>query len=122
MRIASVVARILLGLVFTLAGVAAFVFTPPAQPGLAGAFAEVFYRSHWAQFLGAAQIVMGLCFLTNRLVPIALCILGGFLYNSFAFHLTMAPAGLAAPIIALGLGVVVAWPYRQRLHLLLAAC
>jgi putative oxidoreductase len=121
MRIATVIARILLGVVFLLAGVTAFAFTPPPQAGLAGAFAEVFYRSHWALFLGIAQIVMSLCFLTNRLVPVGLLILAGFLYNSFAYHITMAQAGIAAPVVALGLGIVVAWPYRERLCLLLAA-
>jgi uncharacterized membrane protein YphA (DoxX/SURF4 family) len=121
MSIATVIARVALGLVFVLAGVSAFVFTPPAQPGLAGAFAEVFYRSHWAQFLGAAQLAMGLCFLLNRFVPVALVMLAAFLYNSFAYHLTMAQGAIAAPIVALVLGLLAALPHRGLLRSLLAA-
>lgn len=121
MRIATVAARILLGCIFLIAGIAPFAFTPPQQPGLAGAFAEVFYRSHWALFLGAAQIAMSLCFLANRFVPVALVMLAAFLYNSFAYHLTMAQSAVAAPLVALALGLVVAWPYRRVFSELLTA-
>lgn len=82
------------------------------MPGLAGAFSEVFYHSHWAMFVGAIQILIGLAFLANRFVPLALVMLAGFLYNSFAFHITMMPAGLPGPAIAVVLGYIVARPYR----------
>ena len=114
MNILTTMARIVLGLIFVLAGaIPFFVTTPLPLPGLAGTFNQVFYQSHWVLFLGAAQIAAGVLLLVNRWVPIALVILAAFLYNSFAFHITMAQSGLPAPVIALILGLIVARPYRD---------
>lgn len=116
MNIAVTVARIVLGLVFTLAGVLSVVISsPPPQPGLAGTFNEIFVHSHWAMFVGAAQIAIGVLLLVNRCVPLALVMLAAFLYNSFAFHITMAPSALPAPIAVLALWVIIAWKYRRVL-------
>ena len=113
MNIAATIARLVLGLIFTFAGVMMFVVTtPPPQPGLAGAFNEVLMQSHYALFVGAAQIAIGVLFLLNRYVPIALVMLAAFLYNSFAFHITMAQAALPAPLIVLALAIIVALKYR----------
>jgi putative oxidoreductase len=114
MNIAATIARILLGLLFTFAGVMAFLIAnPPPQPGLAGTFNDVFVHSHWALFVGAAQIVIGVLLLANRFVPIALIMLAAFLYNSFAFHITMAQSSLPAPVIVLALWLLVALKYRS---------
>lgn len=114
MNIAATVSRIILGLLFTFAGVMAFVITsPPPEPGLAGAFNTLYVHSHWAMFVGAAQLVIGILFLANRYVPIALIMLAAFLYNSFAFHITMAPSALFAPVIVLVLCVPIALKYRS---------
>ena len=113
MNIAQTIARILLGLIFTLAGASAFIITsPPQLPGLAGAFNDVFSHSHWAWFVGAAQFVLGVLLLANRFVPIALIMLAAFLYNSFAFHIVMAQSALPAPVIVLILWVIVSLKYR----------
>lgn len=114
MNIAATIARVLLGIIFTLAGIIPFIISsPPPQPGLAGAFNELFYRSHWVLFVGAAQVIIGVLFLSNRYVPIALIMLAAFLYNSFAFHITILPIGLPAPIIVLVLWYIIALQYRQ---------
>jgi uncharacterized membrane protein YphA (DoxX/SURF4 family) len=115
MNIATIIARILLGLIFVLAGaVSFFITTPPPQPGLAGTFNDVFIHSHWALFVGTAQLILGVLLLINRYVPIALIMLAAFLYNSFAFHITMAQSGLPAPIVVLALWLVVALKYRSN--------
>ena len=122
MNIARIIARMLLGLLFTAAGIMAFVITtPPPEPGLAGAFNEIFMKSHWALFVGSAQLALGVLLLVNRFVPVALIVLAAFLYNSFAFHLTMAPSVLFAPILCTALGAFVAWPYRALFAPLFAA-
>lgn len=114
MNIAATISRIVLGLIFTLAGVMAFVMTtPPPLPGLAGTFNDVFVHSHWALFVGAAQVAIGVLLLANRYVPIALIMLAAFLYNSFAFHITMAPGALPAPLIVLVLWAIIASQYRS---------
>ena len=113
MKIARLVARILLGLAFVGTGAMSFIITsPPPLPGLAGTFNAVFYASHWAQFVGFAQVVAGVLLLANRFVPVALIILAAFLYNSFAFHITMAQSALFAPIVVLALWLLIATEYR----------
>lgn len=122
MNIVATIARILLGLLFVFAGGMAFFITnPPPQPGMAGTFNIVFIHSHWALFVAAAQLVLGALLLLNRYVPIALIILAAFLYNSFAFHITMAQSTLPAPIIVLVLWFIVALKYRPLFAQLAAA-
>jgi putative oxidoreductase len=113
-KIAALIARILLGLVFAgLGSLPFFIQNPPPQPGLAGEFNTVFYQSHWVQFVAFAQVVAGLLLLANRYVPVALIIVAAFLYNSYAFHITMAPIVIAAPIVATILWLLVALQYRD---------
>lgn len=113
MKIAATVARILLGLLFTFAAGCMFLTTPPPEPGIAGTFDDIFFHSHWVLFVASAQLVSGVLLLVNRYVPVALIILAGFLYNSFSFHITIAPSGLFAPIIVTPLWLVVSLRYRE---------
>lgn len=122
MNIVRTIARILLGLLFIFAGAMAFfIKTPPPLPGLAGTFNQVFFQSHWVLFISTVQIVLGVLFLINRYVPIALILLAAFLYNSFAFHILMAPSGLFAPIVVTALWLFVGWPYRALFAPIFAA-
>ena len=122
MHIARIVARIVVGVLFIFAGANDFfVRTPPPLPGLAGTFNQVFFQSHWVLFLAVAQIAIGALLLINRYVPVALIMLAAFLYNSFAFHLTMASSTLWAPIAVTALGLLIAWPYRGIFALIFAA-
>jgi putative oxidoreductase len=108
----NAIARILLGLLMLAGGLSAFLMPPPAMPGLVGEFTTIFHTSHWQWFVAAAQIVAGVLFLANRYVPVALIITAGFLYNSFAFHITMLPPTVILPIIVTAIWVLAAWPYR----------
>jgi putative oxidoreductase len=124
MRIAFLIARILLGLIFTAAGVAGFFIfhnPPPAPPGLAAAFQDVFFRSGWVLFVDSVYIVAGVLLLANRYVPLALVALAAIIFNIFVFHLTIMPAGLPAPVILTLLWLLVAWPLRSHFAPLLAA-
>lgn len=122
MNVARTIARILLGVLFIFAGgMDFFVSSPQPMPGLMGVFNDVFFKSHWVLFLGAAQVVLGALLLVNRFVPVALIMLAAFLYNSFGFHITMAPSSLWAPVICTALGLFVAWPYRELFAPIFAA-
>ena len=121
MTLATTSARVLLGLLFTLSGASAFFITPPHMPGLAGTFYDVFAQSHWALFVAAAQFASGMMLLSNRFLPLALTILAAFLYNSFAFHITMAPSSVGAPFIVTALWALVALKYRALFAQLFAS-
>ncbi len=121
MKILVVVARTLLGLVFVAAGLSGFLILnnpPPAPPGLAGLFQEVFFRSGWVLFVDGAEFITGALLVTNRYVPFALVVSAAILANIYAFHITMAPSGLPAPIVLTMLWLIVAWPLRRHFALL----
>lgn len=122
MRIAALIARILLGLLFVFSGSFAFIPShPPPQPGLAGQFQNVFFASHWAQFVEVVQLIVGILLLTNRYVPLALVTLAAVLANILFFHLSMQPQTLPIPLVAVVLWVLVALRYRASLEPLLVA-
>ena len=118
MKIAVVVARVLLGLLFFAAGLAGFVFyshPPPAPPGLAGQFQDVWFRSGWVLFVDATQLISGALLLANRYVVLALVLLGAVLANILAFHITMQPGGIFPGLIATFVWIFLAWHYRTNL-------
>jgi putative oxidoreductase len=98
-----------------------FLGNPPPQPGLAGQFDAAFFASHYALFVGAAQLTIGVLLLLNRFVPVALVMLAAFVYNSFAFHATMAPSSLWAPFVLIALAMPTALRYRAAFAAFLAA-
>jgi len=116
MKIATIIARILLGLVFLAAGLSGFFLInhPPPPPGLAGQFQDVFFRSRYELFVCSVQLVTGILLLINRYVPLALVALAAVIANILVFHITMQPAGLALPIIVAVLWFIVAWPLRAH--------
>ena len=119
MQIVSSIARILLGLAFTIAGLSGFVLTfssgPPAMPGLAGQFQQLIFQSHFVLFTGGAQLLAGLALLVNRFVPLALMISAAILYNILAFHITMLPMAIVPGIIATICWFLAAFSIRDRL-------
>ncbi len=123
MRIATTIARVLLGALFTFAGVMPLLFgNPPPEQGLAGVFDHVFYQSGWIYFVAAAQLTIGVLLLINRFVPVALIMLAAFLYNSFAYHILIAPKMLLPmPILVAVLWLLVALPYRSAFAALFQA-
>ena len=124
MKIATIVSRILLGLAFVVFGVFPFLTwlpQPPPPPGLAGDYVKVFIASHYAQVIGAMQMLSGLMLLSGKFVPLGLTILAAILFNIWAFHLLMEPAGIVPGAIATLLWAVVFWSYRQRFSGVLSA-
>src|ERR1700759_923860 len=124
MKIASVIARYLLGLMFTVFGLNGFLNfihqPPPANP-LAIQFFIAISASHFAAFFFAVQLIGGLLLLSGYFVPLALTLLAAELFNILAFHLTLAPASIAPALVAAVLWVLVFLQYRTSFTDLLAA-
>ena len=93
MKIAVLISRILLGLIFVFFGLNAFFnfLHAPMPTGLAGQFIGALYTSHFYVVPFGFQIIGGLLLLSGRFVPLALVILAPILVNILTFHLTMAP-------------------------------
>lgn len=122
--IAVTVARILMGLAFTLAGASGFVLVmhgPPPMPGLAGEFQNVFFASRWVLFVDGVELIAGLLLLANRFVPLALIAYAAVLANILVFHLTMMLGGIVPGLVLTVLWIVVARDYRASFAPLLVA-
>jgi uncharacterized membrane protein YphA (DoxX/SURF4 family) len=90
MKIVSITARYLLGLLFTVFGLNGFlnfIHQPPPSEPLALQFLVAVSASHFAAFFFAVQVVGGLLLLSGYFVPLALILLAAELYNIQAFHL-----------------------------------
>ena len=117
MKIATIIARVLLGLAFVVFGLnffLNFIPAPPPPPGLAGDYLKVFAASGYTHVVGAMQLLSGLLLLIGRFVPLGLTILAAILFNIWTFHLLMAPAGLGPAVVATLLWAFLVWSYRER--------
>lgn len=115
MQIASLLARILLGLVFTVFGLNGFFHFIPMPPpsGVAGQFLGALAGSNYILPIFALQLVGGVLLLVNRYVPLALVLLGPVLFNILLFHTFMAPEGLPLAIVSVLLWTVTFLRVRQ---------
>jgi putative oxidoreductase len=110
-----IVARVFLGLVFTVFGLNFFLHflpTPPAPPRAAAFAGALFGSGYLFPLLKATEVLAGLALLTGRLVPLALTVLAPIIVNILGFHLFLAPAGLAIPLAVLAAELYLAWTYR----------
>ena len=123
MKTVSIIARYLLGLMFTVFGLNGFLNfihqVPPTNP-LALQFLVAVSASHFAAFFFAVQLIGGLLLLSGYFVPLALTLLAAELYNILAFHLTLAPASIPPALLASVLWVLVFLQYRASFRDVLA--
>jgi uncharacterized membrane protein YphA (DoxX/SURF4 family) len=123
MKIVSVIARYLLGLMFTVFGLNGFfhfIPQPPITDPLVIQFFTAITQSHFADFLFAVQLIGGVLLLSGFFVPLALTLLAAVLYNILAFHLTLLP-GIVPGLVACVLWVLVFLQYRESFRGILAA-
>jgi len=116
MKIATIIARILLGLIFVVFGSNVFLHflpMPPPPPGLAGEYFHALFASGYIHAIGGLQVIGGLLLLIGRFVPLGLTILGAIIVNIWLFHLLMAPEGLPPAIIVTLLELFLVWRYRD---------
>ena len=115
MKIASTIARYLLGLIFLTFGLNGFLHFIPMPPptGVAGQFFGALFVSRFYVVIFALQIVSGVLLLANRYVPLALTILGAVIFNILCFHIFMAPAGLPLAVVVAALWFLVVSNYRS---------
>jgi hypothetical protein len=108
-KIAFTIARVLLGLLFTVFGLNGFLhFIPMQSPtGLAGQYMGALFLSHYLVVVFLLQLIGGVLLLANRYVPFGLLLLGPVLVNILLFHSTMAPAGLPMALVATVLWLVI---------------
>ncbi len=110
------IARTVLGLAFFVFGLNGFLhFLPqPPLPGPAGELLGAMVGSKYLMALvKGTEVVAGLLLILGRYVPLALTILAPVIVNIVAFHLFLAPAGLAVPFVITAIELYLAWSYRD---------
>jgi len=123
MRI-STLARILLGLGFVVFATNYFIpFLPAQDPPPAGAlpFLGGFADSGFLTLVKVIELGAGILLLSNRFVPLALALLAPIVVGITAFHVLLAPAGIAIALVFLALELVLAWSYRAAFAPMLRA-
>jgi len=110
MKIVTLIARLLLGLMFVVFGSNGFLhFIPMGEmpSGLAGGFMAALAGTPYFYFVAAIMVITGLLFLVNRFVPLALMLLGPVLVNILLYHAFLHPQGFQPGAVATLLWLVV---------------
>jgi len=116
MKIAALIARILLGLVFVVFGANGlhpFLPMPEMPPSLAKQFVLAMVQSHYVLVVAGVQFIGGLLLLINRYVPLALAILGPVVVNILCYHFFMQHMGLPLALVVTILWFILFAYYRR---------
>ena len=115
MKIAVLIARILLGLLFVVFGLNGFLnfIHGPMPTGVAGQYLAVMGGTLYIHFVFVVQIVGGLLLLSGQFVPLALVLLGPVIINILLFHVSMQPSGLPPGLLATVLWFIVFFGVRK---------
>ena len=116
MRIAVLIARLLLGLIFVVFGLNGFLNfldMGPMPTGLAGQFISALFLSHYLWVVAALQLVGGALLLVNRFVPLALVLLGPVIVNIICYHVFLHPSGAIPAAVVTVLWFIVFYAKRQ---------
>jgi hypothetical protein len=119
MKIASIIARYLIALVFIVFGLNGFLrFLPQKLPSsqMAMQYFTVMSASHYLIFVFALQLIAGALFLFRRTVPLALVIAAPLIVNILLFHALMDPGGIAPGLVVTALWLVIYWQFRAAFY------
>ena len=117
MKIATIIVRTLLGLVFVVFGSNIFLHfmpMPPPPATLAGDFSKALMQSHYIYVVGLLQVIGGLLLLIGRYVPLGLTLLGPVIVNILLFHIFLDRSGLPLAIIVSVLALFLLSRYRAN--------
>jgi putative oxidoreductase len=115
MKIASLISRNLLGLMFVVFGLNGFLHfvNLPVPTGIAGQFLGALFVSHFLIVVSTLQLVSGILLIANRFAVLALTLLGPILVNIVLYHVLMDPKGLPMALFPTILWLIVAFDLRR---------
>ena len=117
MKIVTLIARLLLGLIFVVFGLNGFfqfLDMGPMPSGLAGQFIGALFLSHYFWVVSALQVAGGALLLVNRYVPLGLVLLGPVIVNIILYHVFLHPSGMVMAIVVTILWFIVFYAHRQN--------
>jgi len=115
MKIATIITRTLLGLIFAVFGLNAFFnFIPMPMPkGDAGMFMGILFSSHYLYAVKCFEICGGLILLSGRFTPLGLTLLGPVIVNILFFDIFLDSTGLPLGIIVAAPALFLLWQNRS---------
>ena len=119
MKIASIIARYLIALVFIVFGLNGFLHFLPMKPPSSETAVQYFTAmsaSHYLWFVFGLQVIAGALFLFRRTVPLALTLAGPLIVNILLFHVLMDPAGIAPGLVVTALWFIIFSQYRAAFY------
>jgi putative oxidoreductase len=115
MKIATIIARTLLGLIFVVFGSNVFLhfFQMPPMSGPSGDFITAMYSTGYLYVIGGCQVLGGLILLSGRFTPLGLTLLGPVIVNILCFHIFMNHQGLPLALVVAALALFLLWRNRS---------
>jgi putative oxidoreductase len=116
LKIASLIARILLGALFVFGGsnhLFNFFGKQPLPPGAAGQLIGGMIDTGYMNFVGVMEVIGGLLLIVNQFVPFGLTILGPIIINILVFNALVMPKAIPVSAIMIVLWLLGAWPFRS---------
>ena len=116
MKIAMIIVRTLMGLLFIFGSVVFFfnLFTPPPMEGALKSFNEGLAASgYFFTLLKATELICGVLLVSGRFVPLALVVLAPIIINILMVHIFLDRAGLPVAAFLIIGGIFLAYYYRK---------
>ena len=124
MKIAIIIVRILMGLMFLFASIVVlFNLMPhPEMKGNAKLFMDgIMATGYFMTLLKVTELVCGLAFVTGLFVPLATVVIFPITLNILLYHVYVAPEGLPVAIPLMLANLFLAYACRKNYKMLLAA-
>jgi uncharacterized membrane protein YphA (DoxX/SURF4 family) len=123
-RIATMIIRILLGLIFLVFGLNGFLnFMPQPKdmPQEIITISGALMRAGYMTVVSGTEVLIAALLLTNRFVPLALVLLAPILVGILTFHIFVAPATIVPGIVVTAMELYLAREYRGAFRPMLQA-
>jgi len=113
MKIAILIARILLGLAFCAGGLNHIVNGHAmTMPGDAGVYINLLISTKYMTIIGVLELIGGLLLLVGRFVPLGLTILAPIIVNILLFDLLIMHSGVVIALVCIVFELFLIWAYR----------
>lgn len=116
MRIAVIIVRTLMGLLFLFASITYLfkLITPPPLTGAMKVFNDGLEAARYLMPVAKViELICGLAFVTGRFVPLATVLIAPIIVNIFFVHLFLAPEGIPVAVFLVCANAFLAYYHRE---------
>jgi uncharacterized membrane protein YphA (DoxX/SURF4 family) len=124
MKIATIIVRVLVGLLFIFASIAFFLSNgnqPPLEGNMKTFMEGLVASGYFLTLLKVTELICGIALVVGRFVPLALVILAPIVVNIFFVHTFLEKSGLPIAIFLVLANLFLAYAYFDKFKPLLEA-